>query len=353
MVTRQTLDISWQSFFRFFIILSSFVAIWYFRHILLSFITAFVFASLFSNLIDWLEKKRFPRFLATIIVYLTIFTVVSLIIYFFLPILLSSFIDFLRFIPPGIDLEWGQKILEGFAGKNNFADFFAFPAITPEQIIKIFGQTLNFLSRFLGGAFSALIIIILSFYINIEKRGIEKTIRLLLPKAYEDYGVNLWLKTQRKVSQWFGSQLILSLFMTAFIYLGLLILQIENALLFAVLAGILDFIPYIGPIIASLPPILVGFSENFILGGLVILVFLIANGIEVIFSPLLRGKALGLNPLLIIAALLLGGKFAGALGVIIAIPLAAVFFEFIRDWHQGKIISYLPQQQLTTDNITS
>jgi len=91
---------------------------------------------------------------------------------------------------------------------------------------------------------------------------------------------------------------------------------------------------------------LVGVSQSFFLGISILIIFIIIQTIEGFISPILRAKTMKLNPLVIILAVLIGGKLAGVAGIIIALPLAAAAIGLIRDIQTGSIAAYLPQKKL-------
>jgi predicted PurR-regulated permease PerM len=129
-------------------------------------------------------------------------------------------------------------------------------------------------------------------------------------------------------------------------FISLKILGVPQAEFLAILAALFDFIPYIGPLIIGFIAFLVGISQSLFLGISIIIIFIIIQAIEGFVGPLLRAKTMKLNPLVIILAVLIGGKLAGVAGIIIALPLAAAAIELIRDIQTGRIAAYLPQKKL-------
>ena len=218
--------------------------------------------------------------------------------------------------------------------------------ISQGQLYEFLVQSADFLIKILGGAFTTFFVLIFSFFINTEKKGIEKAISLVFPSAYEDYVIYLWGKTRQKVSSWFFGQLILSAIVGSLVFISLKILGIAQAEFLAILTALFDFIPYVGPLIIGLIAVLVGMSQDVFLGISILIIFIIVQAIEDFISPLLRAKTMKMNPLVILLALLIGGKLAGIAGTIIALPLAAAMIELIRDIQSGRLASYLPQKKL-------
>ncbi|MDD3487767.1 MAG: AI-2E family transporter [Candidatus Pacebacteria bacterium] len=343
----QKLDISWQSFLRFYIILIGFIAAWYFRQIIFIALLSFILASLFEKPIDYLETKWKNRWLATSVVYLILLGSLSLMAFWLIPILNQSMLDFINLIPAEINKESLFRLWQEWQlPESSVENWLSLTGISQGHLFEFFNQSIGLLSKILGGAFTAFSVLLFSFFINTEKQGIEKTISLIFPKIYENYVIELWRKTRGKVCNWFFTQLILSCFVGSLVFISFKILGIPQAELLAILTALFDFIPYIGPIIIGLIATLIGFNQSFFLGIAVLVIFMVIQAIESFIAPLLRAKTMKLNPLVIIIALLIGGKTAGIAGIIIAIPLAAAIVDLLRDIQSGRLASFIPQKQL-------
>jgi len=343
----QNLDISWQSFLRFYIILIGFIAAWYFRQIIFIALLGFILASLLDRPIDYLETRWKNRWLATFAVYFIFLGSLSLIAFWLIPVLNRYIIDFTNFIPAWISKESLFQLWQGWQlPESSIENWLNLVGISQGHLYEFLIQATSLLVKILGGAFTAFFVLLLSFFINTEKQGIEKAISLIFPKIYENYVIDLWRKTRQKVSNWFFTQLILSGLVGGLVFVSFKILGVAQAELLAVLAALFDFIPYIGPMIIGLIAVLVGLNQSFFLGISVLIIFIIIQVIEGFIGPLLRAKTMKLNPLIIIIALLVGGKLAGFAGIIIAIPLAAAAVELLRDIRSGRLASSLPQKQL-------
>jgi len=343
----QTIDISWQSILRLFIVLLAFIAAWYFRQVIFIILLGFIVASLLDRPIDYFEGKWKNRWLATFIIYFIFLTVLGLIACLFIPVFNDYIVGFLDFLPSWMNKGVFLELWQGWQSLEfPIQNWLNLLGISQGQVSEFLLQSGNLLTKILGGAFSAFFVLLLSFFINTEKKGIEKTIRLIFPSAYEDYAVHLWGRTRRKVGSWFFSQLILSGIVGGSVYLSLKILGVPQAEFLAILAALFDFIPYIGPLIIGFIAFLVGVSQSFFLGVSILIIFVIIQAIEGFISPILRAKTMKLNPLVIILAVLIGGKLAGVAGIIIALPLAAAAIGLIRDIQTGNITAYLPQKKL-------
>jgi len=332
------LDISWQSIWRFFLVLICILAIWYFRQIILFVLIAFIIASLLETPINAIDRKIKHRWASTFLVYFITIFLIGLLIYVSIPFLMEA----LQMFRHNFNLNINSSALLDIVEKWNLSDI----QWGNNQLISIFLKSFGFLIKFTGGIFSLVFIVLLSFFINTETQGVEKGIRLLTPQSYENYVVILWGKARKKVSNWFYSQLILSLFVALGLFIGLYILRMPNIGFLVMLAALLDFIPYIGSVIAGIIITFVGLSQSLLVGVIALGIVIIVQLLENIIAPSIRAKTMQMNPLMIILAILLGGKLMGVLGTIIALPIAAVIIELFRDLRSGKINEYLPQKKL-------
>ena len=116
-------------------------------------------------------------------------------------------------------------------------------------------------------------------------------------------------------------------------YLALLILKVDYPFILALFAGVTNIIPVIGPIIAGVVISLIAALDSFWIAMVILLIFIVIQQIEGnILTPILARKFIGLPPALVLISLMVGGKFWGILGAVLAIPLAGIIFEFTRDF---------------------
>jgi len=146
--------------------------------------------------------------------------------------------------------------------------------------------------------------------------------------------------TKTKLTWWFQGQLLLGLIIGILVYLGLTILQVPYAFLLAIFAAVFELIPVFGPILAAIPAVILGFVDGGLtLGFMTVGLYLIIQQFENhLIYPLVVRKVVGVPPLLVILALIIGGKLAGFLGVILSAPIAAAIIEFTNDVAKEKHI---------------
>jgi len=344
---QQVLEISWQSIWKVVVVFLLVWSFWFFHQTILLVLVAFILASLLETPIDFLALRIKSRWLAVGIVYLSFLFLLGFFLYSAVPIILDAVIILIRNFNLNINPDIIVNILENFKSSTiPFQNILSTLAPFNTQLVKFFAESFGLLVQILGGTFAFFFVILLAFFLNIEQNGIERGIKLIIPKNYEQYAIHLWTRTRQKISGWFYSQLLLSLFVGLFVFISAKIINIPNAEFLAILAALLDFLPYIGPFIAGVVIVIFGLSQNLFSGALGVLIFIAIQMLENIIAPLIRSRAIKISPLMIIFAILFGEKLAGTLGAIIAIPLAAAIIEFIKDIRSGRINSYLPQKKL-------
>ncbi|MBL7045935.1 MAG: AI-2E family transporter [Parcubacteria group bacterium] len=317
--------------------------IFYLQDLVLVVLTAVVIASAIEPATKWFVRHRFPRVAAVLVVYLMFFSVLLSFFYFLLPPILREALNFLAAVPQYINAfdslnPFGQSVflstqtvVEGFSindGVNELRSLFS-------NVSASFLSTVNLV---FGGVVSFLLIIIFSFYFAMQETGIDDFLRVITPVKHQNHVVDLWKRSQFKIGRWMQGQLILAAIIGVLVYLGLTILGVKHALLLALIAALFELIPVFGPILASIPAIIVGFVDGgATIGLLVVGLYLIIQQFENhLIYPLVVTKVVGVPPLLVIIALLIGAQVAGFLGIILSVPVAAAIQEFVKDLQANR-----------------
>ncbi len=318
--------------------------LWILRDLVLLVVTAVVVASAIEPGISFLMKHHFHRTFAALSMYLVVFGALIALVFAFVPPVLNDSREFLQVAPDYIGSlalpqsvvdfsNSAQTLLQGNQTSladtiSTFAPFFAGSARGATQLA----------SGIFSGIFSFFLVVVLSFYFAVQETGVDDFLRLVSPVKYEEYVIGLWRRSQKKIGLWMQGQLLLSIIVGTVVYLGLLILGVPYALLLALLAAVLDLIPIFGSLTAGVVGTLIAFiSGGFALAVLVAGLYFIVNQFEAnLIYPLIVDKVVGVPPLMVIIALIAGGTLAGFLGVLLSIPLAATFREFLNDYDTGK-----------------
>lgn len=318
---------------------------WLLRDLVLLVLTAIVISSAIEPQIAFFIRQRIPRFAAVLLVYTIVFGSIFSLLYFFFPPIIADATNFFSAMPRYLDTINAVSSLPSFSSATSF--------VAEQHGIQSFVQTLlsfqsvftassegvlQLLVTFFGGIFSLALVIVLSFYFALQDTGVDDFLRMVMPVAYEEYSVDLWKRSQKKIGLWMQGQILLSVIVGILVYLGLLILGIPYALLISVFTAMAEIIPIFGSIIAGAIAVIVGYSDGGIsLAAIVLGLYVVVNQFESnLIYPLIVKKIIGIPPLLVIVALIAGYTLAGFLGALLSVPLAAVALEFISDFDKKK-----------------
>ncbi len=328
------LDISWGTIFKIVLALLCFYFIYLVRDILVWSVFALIISFLFKPAIVFLQKLRVPRILSVIFVYTAVFGILGLTIYWITPGFISEIQQFSQLFP-----QYFEKIAPFLRnlGIEAFESMGSFTQALVSMLQKASTDILNALAIFFGSIGSTIFILSIAFFISLEEKGIEKIIALLTPTRYETYVLALLEKSQIKVSGWFGARVLTSLFVGIATFITLYLFNVEYTLSLALLAGVLNFIPILGPLLAGAIAFVFVVLDSWLKAIFVLIAFILIQQIEGnILSPILTKKFVGLSPVLVLISLAIGGKLFGILGALLAIPIAGIIFEFFRDFLKKK-----------------
>ncbi len=333
---------------RFFLLAILIVALYYVSEIVLVVLAAVIIASAIVPVVRRLQRFKINRIVGVILVYIAMAVVLAGLLIFFVPIVASDAVQFLNNLPDSVSFEklWSPVTNLGLNFGTDLSSTFGSQTVSIPDLVTglqniIVGTSASAFktaSILFGGVFSFILMVVLSFYLAVQEEGISDFLRIIAPVRHHDYIIGLWKRSQRKIGLWLQGQIILGIVVGVLVYLVLMIVGIPHPLLLAVFAGLLEIIPVFGPIISSVPAIILAFADRglgtgFLLIGLYLIIYQFESQI---FYPLVVKKIVGISPIVVILALVIGAKLAGLLGAVIAVPLSAAFMEYISDIEKYK-----------------
>lgn len=338
---RVTVDISSKSIIRVILFGFLIIALYYLRSLILVILTAIVIASFVESGVRFFGKRRMGRTLSVILIYLMSLLVLAGVFYLFIPVVVSQIDELAKLIAKYLPQVQQIQNTSGVIGAN-----IGESATTLENIVTSFkaitqgnsGGLFQTLTVLFGGIANVVLIGVISFYLSVEEHGIEKFLRIITPVKQEEYVLSLWERTRKKISRWIQGQMFLGLIIGILAFIGLSLLNIQYALIIALVAALFELIPF-GMILATVPAVALGFAEGGTSVGLMTLgFFIVLQQIEnYILVPLIVRRATGVPPLIVILSLLIGLKLAGFWGIILAMPVAVFLLELFTDLEQKKI----------------
>lgn len=327
------------------LILILFAFLFIIREILALLFVALVLASAVDPWVDWLQKKKIPRGLSIVFIYLILFSAIGTVIVLIIPPIAEQVTDLRDNFP-----EYSERVLSWFSTLKEYTLEHGFLEKARDELDNInsqiqeaadlggaAGKLFSFVGGVFGGIVSFFLVLVMTFYMVVEENAMKKIIWSIAPAKHQVYIMHLVNRMQQKVGLWLRGQLILSLIIFLLTYIGLLILGVKYALVLALIAGLTEFVPYLGPILAAIPAIFLAFTQAPTLAIFVAVLYYIIQLVENnIIVPKLMQKVVGLNPIVSIAVLLIGLKIAGVPGAILSIPVATAVNVFINDLFEGR-----------------
>lgn len=292
------------------------------KDILLLIFFSSIITSTLAPAVRFLQKYKIPKVLCITILYVVIIAFLSLLITPLVPFFVDQFQSLLQNFPSFIDQAVKTLHLRINTEQIN--------SIISSQLATVGQNAVALTSGIFGSFFSIVTVIVISFYLLLDHDNIIGKIPTFFPSHHQKVKEGL-REIEETLGDWFRGQMLLSLSVGLFTWLALSLIGLTYALPLAVLAGMLEIIPTIGPIVSSIPAIIVGFSVSPTTALTVALAFLLVQQLENnILVPKIMERAVGLHPVVIILGVIMGGQFAGVLGALLSAPLLSVLYIFLK-----------------------
>lgn len=277
------------------------------RTVLLALFIALILMSALNPFVTKLQKRKIPRVVAIMIIFAIILAIFGGLVAAIIPPLVEQTRSLINQIP---------AILDHIGG---------FP-IDQQVISHQLGSIPGGITRFVIGTFSNLVatftLLVLTFFLLLERGNLHRYLGLFFGRAKTEEKADEFInKLEHQIGGWVRGQLTLMLIIGLLTYIGLRVLGVNYALPLSIIAGLLEIVPGIGPTIALIPAALVALTISPVTAlATVALYFLIQQFENNMIVPKVMQQAVGVKPLIIIIALMIGAKLAGVLGAALAVP---------------------------------
>ena len=331
------------TFFRFFAVVALFAFVWFLRDIFVSLLVSVILASAISPLATKLRKLYIPRPLTVFSVLAMIVAVFVAIFMLFVPTMYAEFNTFSKSFY--VFQRDTINYIASYTGNKQFVS----DVIRDWSLEDIQNYALTIITAGSGAVastagavsyfiFQVVFIFVLTFYLAVLPDGVERFLRVITPTKRENYVISLWSRSQKKIVAWAKGQFILALIIGFSVYIGLMVIGMENAFLFALLAAVGEVIPIVGMMIATIPAVLVALLSGGVSFGITVLIFyvLVTQFENHILAPLIVNKVVGIPSVVVIIALVIGATLDGFWGVLLAVPVAATIMDFVGDIETSK-----------------
>lgn len=326
------LEISFSTLVKTLLFVVALILLYLIRDVLFIVFLALIIAAAVQPLARRLQHIHFPRVAAVLTVYL--FAIIS--ISGLLVLIITPLTQELRNLALSLP-QFTERFTAQFEALNNFLS--AAPSSElqralfslSDRLSDFGGGIFSLTTKAIGGVTSAVLVFVISFYLALDDAGIKKFLQIITPASQRSRVVQIWLHSQRKLGRWLGAQLLLALIIGVMTYIGLLILNLPFALSLALLAALFEIIPYVGPVLAAIPALILAFFISPLTALLVLALYVAIQQLEAhLLVPNIMRRAVGLNPVIAIIALLIGFKLGGLAGMIVAIPVTMLLAEVFK-----------------------
>lgn len=330
------LEISYNTIFKVITSIIIIVFLFYIQQIVLALFAAFVLSTVTNPLADWVEKKNIPRVASAPLIFLGVLVFVGFIFYWIIPSLIGELGNLIKHFPQYIaentakypflvQYNVGSSIDQAVLSALNYIN---------EQALSIFFSTVSVLSNL----FYVFLAFAIAFYLTVEKNLIKLNLRKIIDHGQHKNLALILDEIETKMGRWFVGQVVLSLVSGTAIFIGLTFLGIPFALPLAVLAAVLRFIPFLGGMISDTTGIIIAFLSSPVLGIITFFMYYFIQQIEsYILIPYVMKKSVGLNPIVVIVAVVSGGQLGGIAGALLALPVTIIIVvlakEFVLEKH--------------------
>ena len=302
-----------------------------------------LFATGLTPLVRWIEGQRYwaiglkrvPRAVAILVIYATVLGSLTAIGFAVIPSLARQSQQFVKELPQLIDrvqerfVSWGLISVD-----TSYKELLQQSPIGGGDAVTMLMSTVWGL---VGGLLGTVTILLLTFYMLVESQSIFRFFVRLFPRDRRPQVAEVSALVTTKVSAWLGGQVFLGFVIGSTTAVGLGLMGVPYFFVLALIAGIGEMIPMVGPLLSAIPAIIVAFTVSPGLALGVTIFFLVQQQLEnAVLVPKLMGQTVGLNAVTVIVALMLGSALLGFSGALLAVPTAAIIQVLVEELYLAE-----------------
>ena len=307
-----------------FLILLNFL--YFIRDIILLVFVALLIMTILNPLVTKLSKFKIPKALSILVSYVVVFGFIGVALAGVIPPLIEQTTNFVSGLPKNLENLGASSIVS----QQVMNQFLTRVGDLPAQMAKV---TISIFSNILG----ILAVLFFAFYLLLSRDKLDDQLAAFFGKTRSKKIAKLIDTLEEKLGGWARGELVLMIMVGVSTYVGLRLLGIPFALPLAMLAGLLEIVPYIGPIIAAIPAIIIGFGISPVIGlATAALAFLIQQFENYILVPKVMEKSVGVSPIITLLSLAVGFKIAGIVGALISVPVVITLQVLSKEYLLSK-----------------
>ncbi|MFH1539965.1 MAG: AI-2E family transporter [bacterium] len=308
-------------------------------------------AYIINPLVDKLAARRVPRVVATLSVFVVFIAAVGGVAVAIAPILASQFQELIKNLPDyfaAISGLW-ERAVETFRKTELPPSVKEIPAAMGQNLQSVGGavgkKVYNGIVGFFSQLPSVIIIPILVFYFLNDGHRIRRTFISYLPPAHRGAASDLLDRLNGALGGYIRGQVKLCLVMGVLSWIALAAVGVKYSLVFGTIAGVTEFIPYVGPILGIIGPLIFALFTSWVMVVKVLIVFVVLQVLESFLAPRVMSGDVGMHPALILFILMAGGQVAGLAGMIAALPAAVVLKTLIEFFYLERVVRPLEVEE--------
>ena len=300
--------------------------LYFVRDIILQLFVALLLMTILEPFVGLLGRIRIPRAISVLITYILVLGVFGGVIALGAPTLVQQTTNFINVLP---------TYLANIGVNSSISGEIATVALT--QLGAIPGEVVNFAASVFSNIVSVVTVLVFSFYMLLTHDKFQTQVGLLFGESKKQQVVRIINAWEDKIGKWARGQLLLMFSVGLGTYIGLVLIGIPFALPLAILSGILDIIPILGPIVAAVPAVLIGFGISPVIGlGVAAVAFLVHQLEGYVLVPKIMEKSVGVSPLVVLLSIAIGARLLGIMGVIISVPLVITLQVLVKEYLSAK-----------------
>ncbi len=321
----QKVEISYKTIIFAVLFILFLFALWQVRGLILTLLLCFIFMEGLNPAVNWLQKFKIPRVVSILVVYAIIIAAISFSIAGLVPALVEQLTNLAAALPNAIkninlwglsavDLSSQLKILENIPGSIANTAFSIF-----------------------SNAISVFVFFVITFYLLLERKNFEHYLSEAVGSKNRPKALKVFAFLEKRLGSWVSAEFLLMLIIGLLSYIGYLIIGLDYALPLAIIAGLLELVPNIGPTIASLVAGIFGLTISPLTAVLAVIWGIVVQQLENNFIvPKIMKETVGINPLVTIILITAGAKLGGIAGAVIAVPLYIMIDTVFKTLSEAK-----------------
>lgn len=301
--------------------------LFFIRDIIFALFAALLLMTILNPMVTKLSKIKIPRAVSIIVTYILVFGLFGVVIVSIVPPLVEQTTNFANSLPTNLKNLGIFTYFEGDVAKELVTRLGGIPA----QIIKA-GVS------FFSNAVSVLVVLVFTFYLLQARDKLDVQLGLFFGDEKRKELGKLIDRLEVRLGGWARAQIALMTIVGFITYLGLVLLGIPFALPLAILAGLLEIVPILGPFLAAIPLVIIGLSISPVMGlAVAALAFLVQQLENYVLIPKIMQKSAGVSPIITLLALAIGAKLAGVFGIIISVPIVITLQVLLTEHFKLKV----------------